>query len=278
MTTEKPSRFLSKRGQPSPAPETILPEAAIVMAQEFIAKNPKGIITIAGPTASGKTGFSLQVAQELSKEQEPENTVEAGWAPNGTEVISVDSRQIYTDLDISSAAIMPDEMEGVPHHGLRIISPEQKFNSYDFQQYAYQKIEEIQVRGNVPILCGGTMLWLDAITQGLTFGEGIDTPKYPILNFAIHRDRGELYDRIDLRTDIMYDTGLIEEVKNLRAKYRDLDHNVWTSIGVAEACAYLDGICTLEEAKRITAKRTRKYAKRQLTWWRGRDDIVWVGM
>ncbi len=114
----------------------------------FLKKNPNGVIEILGPTASGKTGFSIEVAKMLG----------------GAEIISVDSRQVYRGIDISSAKILKEEMQGVPHHGLELINPDEVFSVYDFQQYAFHTIEAIQNKGNVPILCGGTMLCLDAVS------------------------------------------------------------------------------------------------------------------
>jgi tRNA dimethylallyltransferase len=108
------------------------------------------------------------------------------------------------------------------------------------------------------------------------FGHGADSPLYVSQVFCVWRPRQELYERINLRTQHMYDAGLIDEVIALQQAFPAVHHNVATSIGVAEANSYLQGLCTLPEAQRITSKRTRKYAKRQLTWWRNRQDVTWV--
>ena len=120
---------------------------------KFVQENKNGVLEILGPTASGKTNFAIEVANLLSS----------------AEIISVDSRQIFTDMNISSAKIKQEDMQGIPHHGLDLISPAEVFSVFDFQQYAFQKIKEIFSRNAYTILVGGTMLWLDAISENYIF-------------------------------------------------------------------------------------------------------------
>ena len=241
----------------------------------FLKKNPNGVIEILGPTASGKTGFSIEVAKMLG----------------GAEIISVDSRQVYRGIDISSAKILKEEMQGVPHHGLELINPDEVFSVYDFQQYAFHTIEAIQNKGNVPILCGGTMLWLDAVSENYIFlcggrqspfqetlpGGGKGTPKWPFLKIGIHWDRQVLYDRINARAVQQFESGLIEETKDVLAKY-NISNSAFTSFGYREIKDYLDGKISYGRALELNQQRNRNYAKRQLTWWRGREDVLWVEM
>ena len=112
------------------------------------------LISVLGPTASGKTSFSIQLAKY----------VEAEFSKT-CEIICVDSRQVYRDISITSTKITPEEMQGIVHHGLDLVNPDEEYSVYNFQQYCFRLIPKILERGNVPILCGGTMLWLDAVTE-----------------------------------------------------------------------------------------------------------------
>ena len=238
----------------------------------FLSKNPDGVIEILGPTGSGKTGFSIELAEFLNRK---------------AEVISVDSRQVFRDCDISSAKITPEEMQGIPHHGLDIVNLDEVYNVAKFQQYCFQKIKEIQGRGNVPILCGGTGLWLDAVSENYVFAtEKEDSefkksttkaaPLWPVFKIGIHWDREILYDRLNTRAQHQFENGLIEETKLITKKYPAITRSAWTSFGYQEVQAYLAGEITYDEALALNQKRNRNYAKRQLTWWRGREDVSWV--
>ena len=126
----------------------------------FLNTNPSGIISIIGPTASGKTAYTVELAHMIEKQTKKK-----------AEVIVIDSRQVYKDCNISSAKIEKEEMEGIPHWGLDLKTLEEEFSVYNFQTYGFEKIQEIQSRGNIPILSGGTMLWTDAITENYVFSE-----------------------------------------------------------------------------------------------------------
>lgn len=234
---------------------------------DFLDQNPNGVLEIFGPTASGKTDLSVEIAKTFGP----------------AEVISVDSRQVFRGFDVSSAKITEEEMQGVPHWGLDLITPEEEYSVADFQWYAFQKIQEIQVRGPVPILCGGTMLWLDAISENYIFAENKKekstqkgSPRWPFLKIGIHWNRDVLYNRCNRRAVGMFEHGLIEEVQTMRKHYPAMTRSASTNLGYQEIQAYLDGLYSFQEALEHYQKRTRNYAKRQLTWWRGRDDIQWI--
>ncbi len=234
--------------------------------KSFLASHPDGVIEILGPTASGKSDFAIEITKSLAN----------------AEIISVDSRQVYRDIDISAAKVSDEEMQEVPHHGIDLIDPETDFSVYNFQQYAFQTIAEIQERKNTPILCGGTMLWLDAVSENYIFADQKDekstkkgTPKFPVLKIGIHWDRAILYDRINQRAVKQFESGLIEETKEILQKYK-ITKSAFTSFGYQEIKDHLDEKITYEEALTANQKRNRNYAKRQLTWWRGREDVVWV--
>ena len=243
---------------------------------DFLQEHQNGLVSIIGPTASGKTAYTVELAHAI----EEKTTRKA-------EVIVIDSWQVYKDCDISSAKIEAEEMEGVPHWGLDLKTLEEEFSVYKFQRYAFEKIREIQSRGHIPILSGGTMLWTDSITENYVFSEDKISdedfaksnqkaePLWPCFKIGIKWDRAKLYDRINQRAILQFEGGLIEETKANLEKY-DITKSAFTSFGYREIQAYLKGEQTYEEALANNQQRNRKYAKRQLTWWRGREDINWV--
>ena len=304
--------------------------------EQFLTDDSDGVIEILGATASGKTGFSIELAKKLEREGRGE-----------CEVISVDSRQVYRECDVSSAKISEKEMDGVTHWGIDLVDLDQEYSVYDFQQYAFEKIEEIKSRGNIPILCGGTTLWLDAVSENYVFSEQVavsnkqlanchseersdeesigrsdrsfsnvqddkikfeksekkGTAKWPVLKIGIYWDRDILYERINGRAAGQFEGGLVDETKVILEKYSLTDgnwceckfddrvvripndpsktkmaRNVSSSFGYAEIGAYLAGVVSYEEALELNRKRNRNYAKRQLTWWRGREDVMWMDL
>lgn len=232
---------------------------------QFLEKNPNGVIEILGPTASGKTGYSIDLAERL--------------AP--AEILCVDSRQVFEECDVSSAKITAEEARGVPHHGLDLVDLDTPYNVVQFQKYAFETIETILEKKSRPILCGGTMLWLDAVSENYQFTDDPTEksvergdPLWPFLKIGLHWERDKLYRRVDLRSVQQFEGGMIEETERLIA--RGMIRQALTSFGYQEIAAALAGEITMNEALLLNQKRNRNYAKRQLTWWRGRDDVLWV--
>ncbi|RHW36556.1 tRNA (adenosine(37)-N6)-dimethylallyltransferase MiaA [Neobacillus notoginsengisoli] len=284
------------------------------------------IVAIIGPTAVGKTKLGIEIAKHF----------------NG-EVISGDSMQIYRGMDIGTAKVTPGEMEGIPHHLIDIRNPDEVFSVAEFQSLVEEKITDISLRGKLPIIVGGTGLYIQSVLYDYEFTESPADPAFRERleklareegNEAVHRelalldpraaehlhpnnvrrviraleiikssgmpleenrkhnqpgqkydaavigltmDREKLYDRINQRVDKMVSEGLIEEVQSLYNQgLRDCQSI--KAIGYKEIYDYLDGKTTLEESIEILKQNTRRYAKRQLTWFRNKMDVEWVNM
>ena len=282
------------------------------------------VVAIIGPTASGKTALSIELAKWL-----------------GAEIINGDSMQVYKQLDIGTAKITKEEMQGVPHHLLDIKEPTENFSVAEYQQLVRAKIEEIKARGKLPIIVGGTGLYVQSVLYDFNFtkeevdeearkayyqelekigpdamharlakldpktAETIhpnntrrviralemvelsgtskaneehnrgDMPIYNHLILGLDMDREKLYERINLRVDIMMEKGLLEEARALYdAGIRDTQ--AVKAIGYKELFAYFDGFCTLQEAIDQIKQNSRRYAKRQLTYFRNKMDVHWV--
>ena len=290
---------------------------------------PPKILAVAGPTASGKTALSIALAERL----------------NG-EIVSCDSMQIYRGMDIGTAKPTPEETHGIPHHMIDIIEPSQSFSAADYAPMARKAADEILSRGKLPIFCGGTGLYLDAVLTGNCYSEaetdpelrasllsdaerlGADSlwerlrsvdpesaaaihpnnvkrvaraleiyistgvtktewdrrsrlqpPPYDAVIIAPDRPREQLYERIDLRVDLMLRDGLLDEVRGLIDSGRlPRDSTAAQAIGYKELIAYLDGFCTLDAAIDEIKRSSRRYAKRQLTWFRRNKAINWLDM
>ena len=244
---------------------------ATALVSDFLSHHPEGLLVVLGPTASGKTSISVQLAHWVKEHLN--QTVE---------IISVDSRQIYKGCDISSAKITTEEMEGVTHHGIDIVNLETDYSVHDWQKYCFETIKAIKSRGNIPMLAGGTMLWLDAVTLNYDFDEkGTKSdrqlePLWPILQLGLVWPREVLYERINQRAKTQFESGLIEETKQVLSDSPNITKSAFTSFGYLEIEAYLKGLITYDEALSKNQQRNRNYAKKQLTWWRGRDDVHWL--
>jgi tRNA dimethylallyltransferase len=283
---------------------------------------PKLIVLI-GPTAVGKTKTSIHLAKTFD-----------------AEIISGDSMQIYKGMDIGTAKITEEEMEGVPHHLIDIKNPHESFSAAEFQQLVREKIAEIHSRGKMPMIVGGTGLYIQSVIFDYQFTDSPGDPEYrtrleekveekgiatlydhlqhidPEAAKNIHpnntrrviraleifhctgktmtgyqesqsdellydtaligltMDREKLYNRINMRVDLMIDEGLIKEVKTIF----DLGvRNVQSvqAIGYKEIYEYLDGSISLERAIENLKQNSRRYAKRQLTWFRNKMDVTW---
>lgn len=276
------------------------------------------VLVIAGPTAVGKTDLSIKLAKEL----------------NG-EIVSTDSMQIYKYMDIGSAKITKEEMRGVTHHMIDVIDPSIPFSVADYKEMAQKCIEDIISRGKLPILTGGTGLYINALTCNMNFTEAendldyrneleelaekhgneyihnmlkeIDpisykeihynnrkrviralevyklTKKpfssfnagdefyngpYDVSYYVLNMNREKLYDRINLRVNIMMDRGLLDECIKLREMGYNSSVQSMQGIGYKEIFYYLEGKISLDEAVEMIKQGSRNYAKRQLTWFR----------
>ena len=283
------------------------------------------LICLLGPTAVGKTEIAIQLAQRLN-----------------AEIISVDSRQIYRQMDIGTAKPTPEEQQAARHHLIDCVDISEPFSVADYQSLADTAIADIQNRGNRVLLVGGAGLYFRVIVDGLFKGPGADpalrkrleieaaqfgvdalhdrlrvcdpesadrihpnnivrviralevyeltgTPmselqqqwhlekqRYPFIAFGITMPRALLYRRIEQRVDVMLANGLIAEVESLLAVGYSRDTIALRSFGYKELIAYLDGDCTYLEAISQLKQNTRRFAKRQLTWFRKDTRIEWL--
>lgn len=288
-------------------------------------KNKPFVLAVAGPTASGKTALGVALAKEY-----------------GGEVISADSMQIYKGMDIASAKPTEEEMQGIPHHLIDFLSRGTAFSAADYVRLAKEKIEEILSRGKLPIIVGGTGLYIDSLLDNVKFSEGGSDEAYraELYKFAeengkealharlaetdpetaesVHpnnlvrviralevcritgrkfselkgesrleespydsliigldyADRQILYDRINLRVDEMVRSGLIDEARALRQESGM--KTAANAIGFKELIPYFENSMTLDECIDKIKQETRRYAKRQLTWFRKNKRIQWI--
>ena len=277
------------------------------------------VMAIVGPTASGKTALSLELAKRLDGE-----------------IINGDSMQIYRNMTIGTAKILPEEMAGITHHLLDIKEPDESFSVAEYQKLVRGKIADIQSRGKLPIIVGGTGLYVQAVLFDYRFSdEPVDhqlrdslykeleefgpeemhrklmkldpqadihpnntrrvvraveillsgqkkgdselalSPMYNEAIIGLDIPRDVLYERINQRVDQMLERGLIEEVETLRQRgIRDVQSI--QAIGYKEIYAYLDGQGSLEEAVVKLKRNSRKYAKRQFTYFKNKLPIFWI--
>lgn len=286
-------------------------------------QNKQKLILIVGPTAVGKTDISIKIAKEF----------------NG-EIISMDSMQIYKEMNIGTAKIKKDEMKGIPHHMLDIVKPNEEFSVSDFKEKTYEYIEQIKNRNKIPILVGGTGFYANSIVYKLNFSN-VDSNEYlrkeymelsnkygneylmnilkdideesanrislndtkriiraievfkgsgkkmsenynfreenddfEYIYIGLNRDRIKLYDRINKRVQYMLNNGLIEEVEEIVRKYGK-NLNSLKAIGYKEIITYLNKEITYEEMKEILKRNSRRFAKRQITWFKRDNRIKW---
>lgn len=284
------------------------------------------LIVLTGPTAVGKTKLSISLAK----------------AVNG-EIISADSMQVYQYMDIGSAKIRPSEMQGVPHHLVDVLRPEEEFHIVRFQEMAHAAMEEIYAKGRIPVLVGGTGFYIQAITREIDFTQAVQedgyrkelealgkaqgaealhrmleevdpvsakeihannikrviralefyhqngTPisahnqeqkehesPYNLAYFVLNAPRELLYQRIDQRVDEMMKEGLLDEIERLKDMGCHRGMVSMQGLGYKEMLAYLEGEYPLKEAVRILKRDTRHFAKRQLTWFRREQEVIWI--
>ena len=283
------------------------------------------VVVIVGPTASGKTKLSIELAKKL----------------NG-EIISADSMQIYREMDIGTAKPTIEEQENVQHYMIDVVLPNQRYSVSDYTKQAQKHIETILEKKKMPIIVGGTGLYIDSLINEIEFieqptnfeyrnelekianGQGLqklyqmakeidyeatekisENDKKRIIRileiyeqtgktktqldmesrrkelkfdykvFGINMNRQELYNRINLRVDKMFEQGLIEEVKNIYVKYNEFPTSM-QGIGYKEVVEYLKNNITKEEMIEKIKQESRRYAKRQLTWFRKNKEIKWL--
>lgn len=284
------------------------------------------VIVIAGPTASGKTALSIELAKQV----------------NG-EIISSDSMQIYKDMNIGTAKVTKEEMQGIQHYLIDFVSPNERYSVSNFKKDAENAIEEILMKGKVPIIAGGTGLYIDSLIYGIEYPEmeldkeyrnflmkcaeteeglkkiwkeakkvdeeavkkispndkkriirileiyqatgknkteqerlsRINGIKYDFKVFAMDMNREKLYERINRRVDLMLEQGLVEEVKALKEKYECFP-TAMQGLGYKEVVQYLRNEDTYEEMVEKIKQETRRYAKRQMTWFRKNKQTTWL--
>ena len=279
------------------------------------------VIVVIGPTSVGKTKMGVALAKKL----------------NG-EVISGDSMQVYRQMDIGTAKVTIEEMEGVTHHCIDILDPKDQYSVHDFQQTVRKQITEITNRGRVPIIVGGTGLYIKAALYDYTFSEmennhdeinkkykdytneqlyahlkQIDEESAKILHFnnrrrvlraiEIYEQTGQkksemineqehiclydayfvgltlprelLYERINLRVDLMMKNGLQGEMESLIKQGLTRENQSMKAIGYKEWFDYFEGKCDLNEVSENIKKHSRQYAKRQYTWFKNQFDVHW---
>lgn len=192
---------------------------------------------------------------------------------------------VYKNFNVGTAKPTQAELKRVPHHLINILDAEEKFSVGEFVRRAQPIISELNLRGKIPIVAGGTGLYIQALVEGYELSAGkslISHYKqtgeliYDALIYGLTSDRAELYDRINRRTEKMFADGLIDEVKNLLASGISPNAQAMLGIGYKEAVEYLQGGATLEETISKIAQATRNFAKRQLTWYRRMKYITWL--
>ena len=230
-------------------------------------------IIILGPTGSGKTSVAIKIAKKI-----------------GGEIISADSRTIYKGMDIGTAKPTKEEQDGIAHYALDLVEPGERFTVADWKAYAEEKIEEIKARGHVPIVVGGTGLYIDALIYDYKFkgptGEKIGDfeqksctdrteVKGDYLIVGIKWGTEELRNRLKKRIDEMCSPDLYDETKKLVEKYG------WGSQAMKSdiyefAYKYINGEMTLDEAKEKCFYEDWHLAKRQMTWFKRNPEIIWL--
>ena len=284
------------------------------------------VVVICGPTASGKTSLSIELAKKI----------------NG-QIISADSMQIYDEMDIGTAKPTKEEMQGIKHYLIGNVKPTNRYSVSEYKKDATNAIEEKIQDNKFPIIVGGTGLYVNSLIYGIDYPE-IETDleyrkkleeiaekeglnklynmakeidekamekispndqkrilrvleiynqtgktkteleiesrkngvKYDFRVFAIDMPREILYERINKRVDIMLENGLLEEVKRLYKKYGEELYTSIQAIGYKEVIDYINGKYTKEEMIEKIKMETRRYAKRQLTWFRKIENITWL--
>lgn len=216
------------------------------------------LLAIVGPTASGKSELALDVASRYEGE-----------------IICADSRTIYRGMDIGTAKPSKEEQARVPHWGLDLIAPGQRYNVHQFKTYAEVKIKEIQDQSKLPILAGGTGLYIDAVLFDYKFGEGTKSKMRPsTLIVGIMPSAEVIRQRINQRVEQMFKNGFIKEVRQLYEKFGD-KLEATAGIGYKPGLRLIKGEISESQAKEEFKKQDWQYARRQRTWFRRNPHIKW---
>ena len=226
------------------------------------------LIVILGATSTGKSSLALTLAEKFD-----------------TEIISADSMAVYKNFNVGTAKPSRAELERVTHHMIDILDADEKFSVGEFVRRARPIIHELNLRGKIPIVAGGTGLYIQALVEGYELGAGKSLVShykrtgeliYAAQIFGLTTDRAELYDRINRRTEKMFANGLVDEVRNLLASGISQTAQAMLGIGYKETVDYLNGNATLDETISKVAQATRNFAKRQMTWYRRMKYIQWL--
>jgi tRNA dimethylallyltransferase len=284
------------------------------------------VVVIVGPTAVGKTDTGVLVAQRI-----------------GGEVISADSMQIYRYMDIGTAKPTAEEMKGITHHMIDIVDPDQEFSVADFQRLAKGLIEDIHCRGLMPIVVGGTGLYVNSLVYNLDFTQTVSDPRlrkhmkemarergnsyihgmlmrvdpesaakihpndikrviralevyscsgrpmsqyhrdisktdvpYDLVMVGLMMERQDLYRRIEQRVDNMISSGLVDEVQSLLDRGYHRGMVSMQGLGYKEIIGYIYGEYSFDNAVDMLKRDTRRFAKRQFTWFNRDDRIFWI--
>lgn len=227
------------------------------------------LIVILGATATGKSSLALTLAEQFD-----------------TEIISADSMAVYKNFNVGTAKPTRADLKRVPHHLIDILDAEEKFSVGEFVRRATPIISEINLRGKIPIVAGGTGLYIQALVEGYELDDAgkslVSHYKrtgeliYDALIFGLTSERHELYDRINRRTEEIFASGLVEEVRTLLENGVSTTAQAMLGIGYKETVEYLQGGATLDETISKVSQATRNFAKRQLTWYRRMKYITWL--
>jgi tRNA dimethylallyltransferase len=282
------------------------------------------VIVLVGPTCSGKTSIGISLAKNL-----------------GSEIISADSRQIYKHLSIGTAKPNADELTVVKHHFIDLIEPDIEYNVSRFETEALAEIDRIISGGKIPVVVGGSGLYIRSLIDGLfntvdtdddfreelkikreKFGNefiyeelkkidplsaekmlpqnwkrvmralevfhitGVPISKFQqeyqretphnFIQFGLEWEREVLYKSIEKRVDLMIESGLVEEVQNILSAGFSNQLNALNTVGYKEIISFLNNEITLDRAVELIKRNTRRYAKRQMTWFRKDERIKWI--
>lgn len=255
------------------------------------------LIVVLGPTASGKTRYAVSLAREICAAEAlglfegcPARMTD-GPAVTGAEIISADSRQVYRGMDIGTGKDLAEYGE-IPYHLIDIAEPGEQYNVWQYQQDFIRVYADIRARGAVPILCGGTGMYINAVTRGYDFSEKIPLsaareeaavreglPRHPFfIGTLVDRDTRNA--RIDARLDARLQEGMIEEIRGLLERGVPAERLIAYGLEYKYVTLYLQGELPYAEMREKLAIAIHQFAKRQMTWWRGMERsgarIHWV--